>query len=60
MSTAERIQAILDAEVSIPRKDAAGIITPEGIDCGVKIKTLETCLAIARQEEQKLSIKLPH
>ncbi len=66
MSTAKRIQEILDCEVLTPVRDDAKILTTSGIESAVKIRTLQECLKIARQEEAKLastnsplSIKLP-
>jgi hypothetical protein len=53
MSTSKRIQAIIDCEERTPIKDAAGIITPEGIDSKVRIDTLLECLKIAKSEESK-------
>jgi uncharacterized protein YbaP (TraB family) len=53
MSTAERIQQILDCDVYQPERDEAGIITPHGIDYKVRRRAREECLKIAEQEEAK-------
>jgi hypothetical protein len=53
MSTAKRIEELLAAAVCIPVKDGAGIVTPAGIDAGVRVKTLRECLEIAREEGKR-------
>ncbi|MFA5377951.1 MAG: hypothetical protein WC455_19530 [Dehalococcoidia bacterium] len=53
MSTVERIQELLNCTSRIPEKDKAGIITAHGVDCTVRIKALNDCLKIAKDEEGK-------
>jgi len=53
MSTVERIQELLNCTSRIPEKDKAGIITAHGVDCTVRIKALNDCLKIAKDEESK-------
>ena len=53
MSTVERIEKLLAAAVRVPVKDKAGIVTPAGIDAGVRVKVLRECLDIAREEDGK-------
>lgn len=55
MSTVERIQEIIDCSNSVPERDEAGIITAAGIDSLVRLKTLNECLKIANEEEQKIN-----
>ena len=52
MSTAQRIQELLDCAVRVPEKDKAGIIIPAGIDAQVRVKALNDCLKIAQDEEK--------
>jgi hypothetical protein len=53
LSICDRIQRVIDSEGVIPVKDAAGVITPEGIDYAVRMKAYKECLAIARSVEEK-------
>ena len=53
MSTVTRIEELLRCVTEIPEKDKAGIITAHGIDCTVRIKALNDCLKIAKDEESK-------
>ena len=53
MSTVQRIEEILAAAVRVPIRDAAGIITPAGIDVAARAKALRECLEIAKEEEEK-------
>jgi len=53
MSTAKRIQELLDCAVKVPVRDKAGIITPEGIDAAARAKALQECLKIAKEEEER-------
>lgn len=52
MSTVERIQQLLDCAV-VRVKDNAGIIIPSGVDQSVRVKALEECLKIAKEEEHE-------
>lgn len=52
MSTVQRIEEILAAAVRVPIRDAAGIVTPAGIDAAVRVKALRECLEIAKEEEK--------
>jgi len=52
MSTAKRIQELLDCAVKVPVRDKAGNITPEGIDAAARAKALQDCLKIAQDEER--------
>ena len=51
MSTVERREEILAAAVKVPIRDAAGIITPAGIDAAARVKAIGECLKIAREED---------
>ena len=53
MSTVTRIEELLRCATIIPEKDSAGIITAHGVDCTVRIKALQDCLKIAKDEESK-------
>ena len=53
MTTSKRIQRLIDAGNTVPVKDGAGIITPEGIDQTVRLKAYRECLAIAEDVERK-------
>ena len=53
MSTVERIQELLDCAVRVKIKDDAGVITPAGVDAAIEVKTLQRCLRIAVEEEEK-------
>jgi hypothetical protein len=53
MSTAERIQELLDCAVRVPARDGAGVITPAGVDAAIEVKTLQRCLKIAAEEESE-------
>ena len=52
MSTVQRIEEILAAAVRVPIRDAAGIITPAGIDAAARVKAVGECLRIAKEEDQ--------
>jgi len=51
MSTAQRIQELLDCAVNVPIRDAAGVITPAGIDAAARVEAIGECLKIAREED---------
>jgi len=51
MSTVQRIEELLSAAVKVPIRDAAGIITPAGIDAAAKVKAIGECLKSAKEEE---------
>lgn len=40
----KRLSDFLKEEEAIPVKDAAGIITPAGIDAGVEAQTIKKCI----------------
>ena len=50
MSTVKRIQELLDCAVRVPVNDAAGIVTPAGVDAAVEAKAYKRCLKIAEEE----------
>jgi len=51
MSTVQRIEEILAAAVQVPVRDAAGIITPSGVDAAARVKAIKDCLRIVKEEE---------
>ena len=51
MSTVQRIEEILASAVKVPIRDAAGIITPAGIDAAARVKAIGECLKIAKEED---------
>ena len=53
MTAIEAIEKLLATEQSTTERDAAGIITPLGIDAAVRIRTIKECLSVARQTEEK-------
>jgi len=53
MTAIEAIEKLLATEQSTTERDAAGIITPRGIDAAVRIRTIKECLSVARQTEEK-------
>lgn len=55
MSTVERIRAILDAEVSIPLKDPAGIINPKAVDAQHRAAGIRRALQEIKYEHESIS-----
>jgi len=53
MSTAQRIQALLDCAVLQPTHDKANVIIPAGIDTSIEVRAYKRCLKIAQEEEAK-------
>jgi len=58
MATVERIQQLLDCASRTPERDAAGVITPNGVDAQVRVKALRDCLKIA-EEERRCELSIP-
>jgi pyruvate/oxaloacetate carboxyltransferase len=52
MTAKEILTTMLQQEESIPIKDVAGIITPEGIDSMVRKKIILDCLRIISKVEK--------
>ena len=52
MTPVERVEWMLSMEAQMPRKDAAGIYIPSGMDAVVKIKALEEVLKILQPKSQ--------
>lgn len=49
MEIVSRIKTLLDCASRIPLKDAAGIITPSGVDSLVEVRILERCLKLIKE-----------
>ncbi len=48
--TIKRIDQLLKEEEEIPIRDAAGIITANGIDAAARIRAIKSCLRIIKEE----------